>query len=77
MLLFLTFILAPFLAAIALCFYSWDLLTPAKFVGLDNVENLRTDELLLKTLGNTFIFAAGSIVTHIVGGLLLAMASTG
>lgn len=72
-LLFITFILAPFLAAIALCLYSWDLLTPAKFVGLDNIRNLFDDPLVWKTLGNTFIFAAGSIVTHIVGGLLLAI----
>ena len=58
----------------ALSFYSYDLLTPAKFIGLDNFKALRHDELLLKSLGNTFIFAFASVVTHLVGGLLLALA---
>jgi multiple sugar transport system permease protein len=74
LLLFLLFILGPFIAAMALSFYSYDLLTPAKFIGLDNFKALRTDELLLKSLGNTFIFAFASVVTHLVGGLLLALA---
>jgi multiple sugar transport system permease protein len=32
------------------------------------------DQLMLKALGNTFIFAFASVVTHLVGGLLLALA---
>lgn len=74
LLLFVLFILGPFIAAMALSFYSYDLLTPATFVGLENFKALRHDELLLKSLGNTFIFAFASVVTHLVGGLLLALA---
>jgi len=74
LLLFLLFILGPFLAAMALSFYSYDLLTPAQFIGLDNFKALLHDELLIKSLGNTFIFAFASVVTHLVGGLLLALA---
>ena len=53
LLLFLVFILGPFVAAMALSFYSYDLLTPAQFVGLDNFKALRTDELLLKSAAAT------------------------
>lgn len=74
MLLFLLFILGPFIAAMALSLYSYDLLTPAEFVGLKNFRALASDDLLLKALGNTFLFAFASVVTHLVGGLLLALA---
>jgi multiple sugar transport system permease protein len=74
MLLFLLFILGPFIAAMALSLYSYDLLTPAEFVGLKNFRALASDALLLKALGNTFVFAFASVVTHLVGGLLLAVA---
>jgi multiple sugar transport system permease protein len=74
MLLFLAFILGPFIAALALSLFSWDLLTPAKFVGLDNFRHLTSDTLLVRALGNTFIFAFASVVTHLVGGMLLAVA---
>lgn len=74
LLLFLVFILGPFLAAMALSLYSYDLLTPAEFVGLENFRQLATDDLLLRALGNTFVFAFASVVTHLVGGLLLALA---
>lgn len=74
LLLFLLFILGPFVAAMALSLYSYDLLTPAKFVGLANFRKLGSDDLLIKALGNTFIFAFASVVTHLVGGLLLALA---
>jgi multiple sugar transport system permease protein len=74
MLLFLLFILGPFVAAMALSLYSYDLLTPAEFVGLKNFRDLASDNLLLKALANTFVFAFASVVTHLVGGLLLAVA---
>lgn len=74
LLLFLLFILGPFVAALALSLFSWDLLTPAEFVGIENFRNLASDGLLLRALGNTFVFAFASVVTHLVGGLLLAIA---
>lgn len=74
LLLFLMFILGPFIAAMALSLYSYDLLTPAEFVGFENFRALADDDLLVKALGNTFLFAFASVVTHLVGGLLLAIA---
>lgn len=72
--LFLIFILGPFVVAIILSFFSWDLLTPATFSGIDNFVKLFSDPLLPQVMGNTFLFAFASIVTHIIGGLLLALA---
>jgi len=74
LLLFLVFILGPFVAAMALSLYSYDLLTPAEFVGLKNFRALASDQLLVRALGNTFLFAFASVITHLVGGLLLALA---
>jgi len=72
-LLFLVFILGPFVAAMALSLFSYDLLTPAQFVGLANFRTLVHDATLVTALGNTFVFAFASVVTHLVGGLLLAV----
>ncbi|HOA85836.1 MAG TPA: sugar ABC transporter permease [Microbacteriaceae bacterium] len=73
-LLFLIFIAGPFVFAIGLALFKWDLLTDPEFVGFDNFVKLFSDPLLPRVLGNTFIFAFASIVTHIVLGLLLAIA---
>lgn len=72
--LFLVFIGLPFLAAIALSFTHWDLLTSIKFAGVDNYVQLVRDAQVRKAVGNTFIFAFASVVTHIGFGLLLAVA---
>jgi multiple sugar transport system permease protein len=73
LLLFCVFIVGPFLYAIGLSFYAWDLFTPRRFIGLDNFRELFGDPLLYKALRNTFLFAAASVVTHIAGGLVLAL----
>ncbi|WP_433586002.1 carbohydrate ABC transporter permease [Microbacterium hydrocarbonoxydans] len=74
MLLFLVFILGPLIAAFALSFFHYDLLTPPEFAGVDNFAKLFSDGLLIRSLVNTFLFSFGSMVTHLVGGLLLALA---
>lgn len=73
LLLFLVFVLGPFIAAIVLSFYSWDMLTDAQFSGLSNLQQLFADPVFYQALGNTFVFAFASVVTHLVGGLLLAL----
>lgn len=73
-LLFLVFVAGPFVFAIVLAFLKWDLLTSPEFVGLANFEKLFSDPLLPRVLLNTFVFAFASIVTHLVFGLLLALA---
>lgn len=75
MVLFLVFIAIPFVAALALSFYSWDLLTPAKPAGLVNFGRLFTDPILGRALLNTLGFSLASVVTHVAGALLLALAA--
>jgi len=74
MVLFLIFIVGPFIGAISLSFYSWDLLTPAVPAGLKNFHHLFHDPVLPRVLLNTFIFALASVVLHVGGGLVLALA---
>jgi ABC-type sugar transport system permease subunit len=72
--LFLVFIAGPLVGAIVLSFFEWDLLTDAKFVGLDNYQKLVNDSAALTSVRNTLVFAFWSLVTHIGLGLLLALA---
>jgi multiple sugar transport system permease protein len=71
--LFVVFIAGPFVAAVVLSLFRWDMLTPAQFAGFANFTAMFHDGLLYKALGNTFLFALASLVTHLVGGLLLAL----
>ncbi len=74
LLLFLTFVVAPLLGAVALSFTDWNLLGSKRFVGLDNFERLLHDDDLHKALGNTLVFTFWSIVLHVVVGLGMALA---
>lgn len=72
--LFLLFVAGPLLGAIALSFYAWDLFTPPEFVGGQNYAVLLDDAVARTAIRNSFVFAFGSIVLHLAGGLLLALA---
>lgn len=73
MLLFLLFVVAPVVAAVVLSFYSWDLLSPAVFVGFDNYRELFTDSTLLIALKNTLVFTFATVILHLVLGMGLAL----
>ncbi len=71
---FLAFTLVPVIASLVLSFTNWDLITPAKFVGLDNFRTLfATDHDFWRYWGNTLFLMAG-IPFSIVGSLMLAVA---
>jgi multiple sugar transport system permease protein len=72
--LFVVFIVAPTIFAIGLSLFSWDMLTPGRFVGPSNFTDLFGDPLMLRVLANTFAFTVSSVVLHVGLGLLLAMA---
>lgn len=74
MVLFLVFIGGPFLVAVGLSFFNWDLLTTPTFAGLGNFRKLVGDAEARRALANTFVFAFASVVTHIGFGLALAVA---
>ncbi|WP_152363296.1 carbohydrate ABC transporter permease [Microlunatus speluncae] len=70
---FLIFIAGPFVVAIGYSFFNWDLITPATFAGGGNYAQLFGDPMVWRAFGTTFLFAFASVVTHIIGGLLLAL----
>lgn len=72
--LFLIFILGPAVATAVMSFSNWSLLGSASPGGLVNYRKLVHDGAAHQALINTAIFTLASMVTHIVGGLLLALA---
>jgi ABC-type sugar transport system permease subunit len=74
LLLFIVFIAAPFLGAFGLSLFSWDMFTPAQFVGLANYGHLLTDAAAHTAIWNTVIFTFWSLVLHLGVGMLLALA---
>lgn len=74
LLLFLTFIGGPFLVAVGLSFFNWDLLTTPTYAGFGNFRKLAGDAEARRAIANTFLFAIASVVTHISVGLALAVA---
>ncbi len=70
----LAFSILPIIAAVGISFFQWDLLTPPKFVGLENYKYELLNPDFLKALVNTLYYSALTIVPEIVIALLLAVA---
>ena len=60
-------------ATIGISFTDWDLLTPAKWAGVDNYQGLPKDRLFMKSLVNTLAFSALYVPLTVVLSLLVAM----
>ncbi len=76
-LLFSLFTLAPLAASLGLSFFKWDLLSPMKYIGLLNFENLLTlDDTFLQSIGNTVQYLFLSILFQIPMAYLLAVLLT-
>ncbi len=69
---FLVFTSLPVLVSLLLAFVDWDILTPAKWVGIDNFVKLMKDHLFWKYVGNTMFLMMG-IPIGMFASLLLAM----
>jgi len=67
---FLIFVLGPMLAAIGLSFFDWNLLSPPKFVGLENYATLISD----RRLGIIYLATSKIAVVVIVVNILLGLA---
>lgn len=64
----------PIVAALGISLTKWDLLTPPKFVGLDNFVALLSDRRFLVALRNTVFYTVTSVPLGLVLGLALALA---
>lgn len=71
---FLLFTLIPVGASLILSFFSWDLINPPEFVGLENFIDLFTkDTLFWKVMGNTSLYTLMVIPGTLIVSLLLAL----
>lgn len=68
----LVFTTFPLVFSFLLIFHRWDIISPMKWVGLDNFSRLAHDMLFLKSIGNTVIFLLIHIPLQIAISLFLA-----
>lgn len=69
----LLFTVGPALGALVVSFMRWDLLTPAKWIGLNNYRELVQDEKFRDAALHTVIFVAGYLPLVFAGGLIIAL----
>lgn len=69
----LFFILGPVLAAFAISFTTWDLLSPPRWVGLANYRAMVDDRLFWTALKNTIYFTVVSVPVTLILALCLAV----
>ncbi|AGK98483.1 carbohydrate ABC transporter permease [Clostridium pasteurianum] len=71
---FTVFILLSIISTFVISFYKWDLLTPAKFVGLQNYIDIFTNDILAtKVFQNTLYYTVVSVILIDVLSLLIAL----
>jgi ABC-type sugar transport system permease subunit len=68
------FFVYPLLSALHTSFYEWDLLTPARFVGLGNYRAIFRSGELWAALGTTLLISCVVVVGSMLLGLALALA---
>ena len=70
---FVVFIVGPVLAAVVLSTYQWNLINPARPVGLENYEQLFSDPRLGPIYLNTFKIAISTVLLKLALGLSIAI----
>ena len=66
---FFVFVLTPVVTAFGYSFTYWDLLTPPKWIGLDNYQFLVQSSLFWKVIKNTFWY----IIMYVPAALILPL----
>ncbi len=69
---FLIFGFGPLIFSFALSFQEWNMLTPAKFVGLKNYAHLKDDPLFWLSMYNTVFYTIFAVTLGQVWALILA-----
>jgi len=70
---FLLFLGYPLFASLFYSFTSYSILTPPRWIGLDNYRELATDDVFHLTLKNTLVYAIGAVPLSTVVAIGLAM----
>jgi multiple sugar transport system permease protein len=74
---FLGFMIGPMIASLYLSFTDYDLLSPARWVGLGNYSNMMEDSRFWKSMQVTLWFVVASVPLKLGTALLLAMLFNG
>ena len=67
------FSLGPIIVSFVLMFMRWEVITPARWIGLANFERLVGDRLIVKALSNTAYYTLLSVPLHLVAALCVAL----
>jgi multiple sugar transport system permease protein len=67
------FTFIPILASLGLSFTSWDVISPPKFIGIQNYVNLFSNGPVMASFGVTIVLALAIVVLQITLGMLLAV----
>jgi len=67
------FLLGPMLVSLLLAFSSWDMIAPAKWVGMGNFAEMSRDDRFFKSLQVTAIYTIFSVPLGVAGSLALAL----
>jgi len=71
---FFLFVLGPVIFTMVISFTDWDIVSPAKFVGLSNyLEAFTQDRFFMKALSNTLYYTFGSVPLCLLLALVLAL----
>ncbi|MGW2091478.1 carbohydrate ABC transporter permease [Promicromonospora sukumoe] len=69
----LLFTIGPILASFGLSFFAWDVITPPRFVGLDNYAAIGSDQRVVHSFGVTAVLAFSIVALQVAIGLFLAL----
>ncbi|WP_083258847.1 carbohydrate ABC transporter permease [Cellulosilyticum sp. I15G10I2] len=70
---FLMFILIPVIATFVISFMDYDIVSPMKFVGLQNYIEMFKDPIVHQTLRNTLVYTVTTVPVGMVFSLILAV----
>ena len=70
---FILWFLIPALTSVWMSFQNWNMITPAKFIGLDNFKKIATDKLFWQALKVTTVYTAVSVPLSLVVAFFLAL----
>jgi len=70
---FLTLTLYPFFSSLYYSFTSYNILSPAKWIGLENYQKLMGDAKFMASIGNTLYYTVIAVPLGVVLAVLLAM----
>ena len=67
------FTFLPILASVVLAFFSWDIITPPRFVGLENFVDIAADPTIRVSFLNTIGFVVVAVTLQLAVALVLAV----